>query len=142
MEIFLKFSDNQQQINSSNHRRLKIMIESTLFTKIINKEIPSDTIYQDEYVTVFRDINPQAPTHALIVTNKPIPSVTEVEAEDEMALGRMLITARKIAESEGISDSGYRLIINCGADGHQEVPHIHMHLLGGRDLGRMVSQQS
>jgi histidine triad (HIT) family protein len=138
----LKFSDNQQQINSSNHRRLKIMIESTLFTKIINKEIPSDTIYQDEYVTVFRDINPQAPTHALIVTNKPIPSVTEVEAEDEMALGRMLITARKIAESEGISDSGYRLIINCGADGHQEVPHIHMHLLGGRDLGRMVSQQS
>jgi histidine triad (HIT) family protein len=142
LEIFLKFSDNQQQINSSNHRRLKIMIESTLFTKIINKEIPSDTIYQDEYVTVFRDINPQAPTHALIVTNKPIPSVTEVEAEDEMALGRMLITARKIAESEGISDSGYRLIINCGADGHQEVPHIHMHLLGGRDLGRMVSQQS
>ena len=113
------------------------MSEPTLFTRIINKEIPSDTIYHDEYVTVFRDISPQAPTHVLIVTNKPIPSTNDVEAEDEAALGRMLTVARKIAEQEGVAESGYRLLINCGRDGHQEVPHIHMHLLGGKRLRGM-----
>ena len=113
---------------------------ATLFTKIINKEIPSDMLYQDDLVTVFRDINPQAPTHVLIVPNKPIPSTNEVEAEDELALGRMLTVARRIAEQEGVAKNGYRLLINCGEHGHQEVPHIHMHLVGGRDLGRMISR--
>lgn len=116
------------------------MSTETLFTKIIHKEIPSDMLYQDELVTAFRDISPQAPTHVLIVPNKPIPSSNDVEPGDELALGRMMTVARKLAEQEGIDESGFRLLINCGRDGHQEVPHLHMHLVGGRDLGRMIQR--
>jgi len=114
------------------------MSEETLFSKIIKKEIPSDTVYQDDTVTAFRDISPRAPTHVLIVPNKIIPSSADVEPEDESVLGHMMIVARKIAEDEGIAESGFRLIINCGPDGRQEVPHLHMHLMGGRDMGGMV----
>lgn len=116
------------------------MAEDTLFSKIIKKEIPSDTVYQDELVTAFRDINPAAPTHILIVPNKIIPSSNDVEDADELTLGRMMTVAKKLAIEEGIATSGYRLIINCGEDGRQEVPHLHMHLIGGRDLGRMLSK--
>lgn len=111
------------------------MPEETLFSKIIQGEIPADIVFQDELVTAFRDINPAAPTHILIVTNKIIPTAADVLPEDEMALGRLFTVARKLAEEEGISDSGYRLLVNCKDDGHQEVMHLHMHLLGGRDLG-------
>ncbi len=116
------------------------MSEETLFSKIIRKEIPADILYQDELVTVFRDINPQTPVHALIVPNRLIPTMNDVVADDELVLGRMMTVAKKIAKKEGIADSGYRLLVNCGPDGHQEVMHIHMHLLGGRDLGRMVGK--
>lgn len=116
------------------------MIEETIFSKIIRHEIPSDMLYQDELVTAFRDINPQSPTHILIVPNRHIPTVNDVSDEDEAAMGRMLTVARQLARDEGISDSGYRLIINCGLHGRQEVPHIHMHLLGGRDVGPMLSK--
>jgi histidine triad (HIT) family protein len=115
------------------------MSDETLFTKIINKQLPSDMVFQDDTVTAFRDIHPRTPSHILIVPNKPIPGSNDVSAEDETVLGHMMIVAAKIAASEGIADSGYRLIINCGPDGHQEVPHLHMHMLGGRDLGRMVN---
>ena len=111
---------------------------STIFAKIIAGEIPGDIVYQDELVTAFRDINPQAPTHILIVTNKIIPTVNDIVAEDEAALGRMLHVAKKLAAQEGIDEDGYRLIINCNAHGGQEVFHLHMHLLGGRPLGRML----
>ncbi|KAA3628846.1 MAG: HIT domain-containing protein [Proteobacteria bacterium] len=114
------------------------MPEETLFSKIIRKEIPSDMLYQDDLVTAFRDINPQAPVHVLIVPNRLIPTMNDVDASDDRVLGRMMTVARKIAADEGIAESGYRLLINCGPDGHQEVMHIHLHLLGGRDLGRMV----
>lgn len=117
------------------------MATETLFTKIINKELPSDMVYQDDLVTAFRDINPVAPTHILIVPNEPVPSSAQVEPEHEAALGRMQTVARQLAEQEGISETGFRLIINCGEHGHQEVPHLHMHLIGGGDLGRMLSKK-
>ena len=112
--------------------------EETLFSKIISGEIPSDTLYKDELVTAFRDISPAMPTHVLIVPNKWIPTMDHVESGDELALGRMLTVAAKIARDEGISDDGYRLIINCKEHGHQEVMHIHMHLLGGERVGPML----
>lgn len=114
-------------------------IEETLFSKIIRKELPSEMLYQDELVTAFRDISPRLPTHVLIVPNKHIPTVDHVTEEDEAALGRMLTVARKIARQEGIHETGYRLIINCGEHGRQEVHHIHMHLLGGDDTGPMLA---
>ena len=115
------------------------MAEETIFSKIIRKEIPADIVYQDDSVTAFRDINAQAPTHILIIPNYLIPTTDDISAEDEQVLGHMLVVASNIARQEGIADDGYRLIINCGEDGGQEVYHLHMHLLGGRKLGRMLA---
>lgn len=114
------------------------MAEETIFSKIIRKEIPSDILYQDELVTAFRDINPRAPSHILIIPNKLIPTVNDVEAEDELALGRLFTVAKKIAQQEGIAEDGYRLLVNCNTHGGQEVYHIHMHLVGGRPLGPLL----
>ncbi|WP_021022826.1 purine nucleoside phosphoramidase [Salinivibrio costicola] len=114
------------------------MAEETIFSKIIRKEIPADVVYQDELVTAFRDINPRAPVHVLIVPNKLIPTTNDVGPDDELALGRMITVAKKIAADEGVAENGYRLIMNCNQHGGQEVYHIHMHLVGGRALGPMV----
>jgi histidine triad (HIT) family protein len=114
------------------------MVEETIFSKIIRREIPTDILYQDELVTAFRDINPRAPSHILIVPNKLIPTTNDIEAEDEMALGRLFTVAKKLANQEGIATDGYRLIVNCNTHGGQEVYHIHMHLLGGRPLGPLL----
>lgn len=111
----------------------------TIFAKIIRGEIPGDIVYQDDLVTAFRDIEPQAPTHILIVPNKVIPTVNDLKEEDEAAAGRLFTVARKLAKREGIAQDGYRLIINCNEHGGQEVFHLHMHLLGGRPLGGMLS---
>ena len=118
------------------------MTEETLFSKIIDKKLPAELVYQDDLVTAFRDINPAAPTHILIVPNRIIPTVDDIQDDDELAMGRMLRVARDLAREEGIANDGYRLIINCREHGRQEVPHLHMHLLGGRDLGRMVERLS
>ena len=118
------------------------MTEETIFSKIIRKELPSDMVYQDELVTAFRDITPRRPTHVLIIPNKHIPTVDDVTEEDEAVLGRMMTVAKKIARDEGIAESGYRLIINCREHGRQEVLHIHMHLLGGADVGPMIARDS
>ena len=115
------------------------MAEETIFSKIIRKEIPADIVYQDDLVTAFRDINPRAPTHILIIPNSLIPTVDDVTSADEQVLGRLFTAASKIAREEGIAEDGYRLIINCRQHGGQEVYHLHMHLLGGRPLGRMVA---
>ena len=115
------------------------MTEKTLFSKIIEREIPAYIIFQDERVTAFRDINPQAPTHILIVPNKVIPTVNDVSPDDEGTLGHLFVVAKKLAKNEGIAEDGYRLLINCGAHGNQEVFHLHMHLVGGKPLGRMLS---
>ncbi len=114
------------------------MSEETIFSKIIRKEIPADIVYQDDLVTAFRDINPQAPTHVLIIPNKLIPTAADVVDDDEPTLGRLFTVARKIAQQEGIASDGYRLIVNVKDHGHQEVMHLHMHLFGGRPLGRML----
>ncbi|KLN66405.1 MULTISPECIES: purine nucleoside phosphoramidase [Vibrio] len=114
------------------------MAEETIFSKIIRKEIPADIVYQDDLVTAFRDINPRAPSHILIIPNQLIPTVNDIEKEDEIVMGRMFTVARKLAKEEGIDEDGYRLIMNCNSHGGQEVYHIHMHLLGGRPLGPML----
>ena len=111
------------------------MAAETIFSKIIRRETPAEILYQDELVTAFRDIRPQAPVHVLIVPNKVIPTANDVTAQDEAALGRMFTVAAKIAAQEGIAGSGYRLMVNCNRDGGQEVYHLHMHILGGRRLG-------
>lgn len=107
----------------------------SIFSKIISHEVPADILYQDEQVTAFKDINPKAPIHILIVTNKEIESIAKSTDEDEQLLGHLFTIARKIARDLGIGDKGYRLIVNVGNDGGQEVPHIHMHLLGGAKVG-------
>lgn len=111
------------------------MSEQSIFTKIIQGEIEAKIVYKDDLVTAFYDIAPKAKHHILIVTNKQIPSVNEIQLEDEQALGRLFTAAKKIAQDLGIAPQGYRLIVNVGAHGGQEVPHIHMHLLGGEKLG-------
>ncbi|MEZ4591023.1 MAG: histidine triad nucleotide-binding protein [Chloroflexota bacterium] len=111
---------------------------STIFSKIIAGEIPANIVYQDELVTAFRDINPQAPTHILIVPNKEIATVNDLTEADEQVAGRLLLVAKKLAAEEGIAEDGYRLMINCNANGGQEVFHLHLHLLGGRPLGPML----
>ena len=116
------------------------MYQETIFSKIIRKEIPSTLLYQDDLVTAFRDISPKAPTHILIIPNKLIPTVNQVEPEDEIALGRLFTVARKLAEQEGIAEDGYRLMVNCNRHGGQEVYHLHMHLLGGKPLGGLLAE--
>ena len=115
------------------------MAQDTLFSRIVRREIPAQILHQDELVTAFRDIDPKAPTHVLIVPNEPIPSAADVRPEDEPALGRLFTVARRIAEQEGIAEDGFRLIVNCRAHGGQEVDHLHVHLVGGRPLGRMLA---
>ncbi|MCO6550208.1 MAG: HIT domain-containing protein [Gilliamella sp.] len=114
------------------------MVQETIFSKIIRKEIPADIVFQDDKVTAFRDISPQAPTHILIIPNKLIPTVNDIKEEDETIIGHMMVVAAKIAKQEGIDESGYRLIMNCNKDAGQEVFHLHMHLLGGKNLGRLI----
>jgi len=114
------------------------MAEETIFSKIIRQEIPTPLLYQDDLVTAFRDITPQASTHILIIPNKLIPTINDVNEEDELALGRMITVAKKLAKEEGIDENGYRLIMNCNEHGGQEVYHIHMHLVGGQALGKML----
>ena len=114
------------------------MAAETIFSKIIRKEIPADIVYQDDLVTAFRDIAPQAPTHILIIPNKIIPTVNDVTAEDEQVLGHLFFIAAKIAKEQGIAEDGYRLVVNCNKHGGQEVFHLHMHLVGGKQLGKML----
>lgn len=111
---------------------------TTIFSKIIAGEIPADIVYKDERVTAFKDIQPAAPIHILIIPNKEIPTVDDVTEEDEAVLGHLFIVARKIARELGIAESGYRLLVNCKGDAGQEVFHLHMHLLGGRNLGGIL----
>lgn len=114
--------------------------DDNIFAKIVSGEFPADVVYQDDMVTAFRDIAPQAPTHVLVVPNKAIPTAADATDDDEALLGRMVRTAAKIAEAEGIAEDGYRLLINCRSHGGQEVPHLHLHLLGGHPLGPMLAR--
>jgi histidine triad (HIT) family protein len=105
-----------------------------IFCKILAGEIPSEQVYKDEQVTAFRDLHPVAPTHVLIIPNKHIASVNDLTGEDETLIGHLFTTAKKIAVDEGISESGYRLIINTGPDSGQVIFHLHLHLIGGQRM--------
>ena len=109
------------------------MADKTLFQKIADGEIPSDMVYQDELCIAFRDIQPQAPVHILVVPRKPIPSLDDLTEADAFIVGHLFLCARRIAADEGLSQ-GYRTVFNCGEHGQQTVPHLHLHLIGGRQL--------
>ena len=113
-----------------------------LFCRIIAGEIPSERVMETDDFVAFRDIDPSAPVHVLVVPRKHIATVNDVSEDDDTLVGRMIRAATKIAEQEGIAESGYRLIFNCNRDGGQEVFHIHLHLVGGRRLGPMVAPKS
>jgi histidine triad (HIT) family protein len=111
---------------------------TNVFERIISGELPGDIVHRDERVTAFRDVRPRAPVHILIVPNKVIPTVDDIGDDDECLIGHLVSVARDLARREGIAESGYRLVINCRQHGGQEVFHLHLHLLGGRPLGRMA----
>ena len=106
----------------------------TLFEKIIARQIPARIVYEDEMVLAFRDINPGAPTHILVIPKKPISRIAEAIPDDHQVLGHMLLKAAAIAENEGLKETGYRLVINNGPDAGESVPHLHLHILGGRAM--------
>ena len=105
---------------------------STIFDKIINKEIPSDIIFENDRILAFKVINPQSPIHILIIPKKQIATVNDIDTSDINLVGELIYTAKQISKDMGFSDSGYRLTINCGDDGCQTVNHLHLHLLAGR----------
>ena len=110
------------------------MAEECIFCRIAAGEVPANIIYQDEDFLAFRDILPRAPTHVLIIPKTHITSVAELTEEQQELVGRLIIIAKNLAEKEGIAKKGYRLVINCGPEGGQIVPHLHLHLIGGRKL--------
>ncbi|BAZ29976.1 HIT family protein [Cylindrospermum sp. NIES-4074] len=105
----------------------------TIFSKIIRREIPADIVYEDDLALAFRDVNPQAPVHILVIPKKPIPQLAEANGDDGVLLGHLLLVAKQVAEKAGLTN-GYRLVINNGADAGQTVYHLHLHILGGRQL--------
>ncbi|HMP81292.1 MAG TPA: histidine triad nucleotide-binding protein [Verrucomicrobiota bacterium] len=106
----------------------------TLFEKIIARELPATVVYEDDVVMAFRDINPQAPTHILIIPKKPIPRIAEAKPEDSQILGHLMLKAAEVAETLGLKKGGYRLVFNNGPDAGEAVPHLHCHILGGRHM--------
>ena len=109
-------------------------MENCIFCKIINGEIPSQKVYEDDKIFAFKDINPEAPVHILIIPKKHIESLNDLKEEDKDIISHIFIKVKEIGNKLGISESGYRVVNNCGVDGGQTVSHIHFHLLGGRSL--------
>lgn len=109
-----------------------------LFCKIVNKEIPSEIVYEDKEVLAFKDIHPAAPVHILVIPKKHIASVIELEENDELLIGKIYTVINKIAKQEGFAENGFRIIVNCGKDGGQEVGHLHFHILAGKKLGAKI----
>ena len=109
-----------------------------LFCRIVNKEISSQIVYEDEEIMAFKDIHPAAPIHILVIPKKHISSVVDLSIEDELLIGKIYTTINKIAKELGFSENGFRVIVNCGKDGGQEVGHIHFHLLAGKKLGAKI----
>lgn len=113
-------------------------MEECLFCKIIKGEVPSTKVYEDDDVYAFKDINPEAPIHILVVPKKHIESVNEIKAEDEELIGKIFLAIGKIAKEQGISEDGYRVVSNCGKNAGQTVMHLHFHILGGKELGTKI----
>jgi histidine triad (HIT) family protein len=106
----------------------------TLFEKIAAREIPAKVVFEDDEILAFHDVNPQAPVHALVIPKRVIPRIAEAQASDAALLGRLLLTAKQVASDLGLSENGYRLVINNGRNGGETVPHLHVHVLGGRPM--------
>ena len=121
-------------------KKAKKIANGSVFTKIINRELPADIVYEDDEIIAFVPIREQAPVHLLIVPKKEIYTIYDASEEDVLVLGRMLLVAKQLAKEKGISESGYRLAMNINEDAGQSVFHLHMHLLGGKTLGPMVTQ--
>ena len=113
-------------------------MEDCLFCKIIKGEIPSNKVYEDEEILAFKDINPVAPIHILVISKKHIGSLAHMEKEDEIIVGKIYGVINKIAEEQGFKENGYRVIVNCGKDAGQEVMHLHFHLLAGKKFGEKI----
>lgn len=109
-------------------------MEKTLFQKIADKEIPADLVYEDELCVAFRDISPAAPVHVLLVPRKPIPSIEAAQAEDAELLAHLMLKVGEIARAEGLAEGGFRTVLNTGENGGQTVPHLHIHIIGGRSM--------
>jgi histidine triad (HIT) family protein len=109
----------------------------TIFSKIINREIPADIVYEDDDILAFRDIAPQAPVHILVIPKVQIATTNDIQPAQAELIGNMVLAAQKIARQEGIAEDGYRLVMNCNQHGRQVVYHIHLHLMGGHQLGRL-----
>lgn len=105
----------------------------TIFSKIIRKEIPAEIVYEDNLAIAFKDVNPQAPIHILVIPKQPIAQLSDAESTDHALMGHLLLTAKRVADSAGLTD-GYRVVINTGLDGGQTVNHLHLHILGGRQM--------
>jgi histidine triad (HIT) family protein len=109
-------------------------MSDTIFTKIINREIPAEILYEDDDVLAFSDVSPQAPVHFLVIPKLPIETINDIQADQAELIGKMVLTAQKLVKEQGVAEGGYRLVMNCNEDGGQTVFHIHMHVLGGRAL--------
>ena len=109
-------------------------MSDTIFSQIIDREIPADIVYETERVLAFRDINPQAPVHILVIPKQPIPTINDLTPNDAELVGELLLAAQQIAADQGVAESGYRIVMNCNKDGGQLVFHLHLHLLAGRPL--------
>jgi histidine triad (HIT) family protein len=110
-------------------------MSETIFSKIINRELPADIVYEDDDILAFRDINPQAPVHILVIPKVEISTTNDIQPAQAELIGKMVLSAQKIARQEGIAKDGYRLVMNCNQHGGQVVYHIHIHLIGGHQLG-------
>ena len=108
-------------------------MSETIFSKIIRREIPADIVYEDDLALAFRDISPQAPVHILVIPKKPLPQLVNAESDDHALMGHLLLTVKRVAKQEGL-ENGYRVVINNGSDGGQTVDHLHLHILGGRQM--------
>ena len=107
-------------------------MSDTLFSKIINREIPADILYEDDDVLAFSDVSPQAPVHFLVIPKLPIATINDIQTNQAELIGKMVLTAQQLAKQKGIAEEGYRLVMNCNENGGQTVFHIHLHVLGGR----------
>jgi len=131
MQLWSKFANGPRTAALHYSRPMP----ETIFSQIIRKEVPADIVHEDDLCLSFRDTNPQAPVHILIIPKSPITGLATVKSENHGLLGHLLLIAKKIATDEGIGESGYRLIINSGPDGGQTIDHLHVHLIGGARLG-------
>ncbi len=115
-------------------------MEDCIFCKIIKKEIPSKIVYESDEIMAFRDVNPVAPVHILVIPKKHLSSLLDLNEEDEKLVGKIYTVINKIAKQEGIDEKGFRVVVNCGEDGGQEVKHLHFHLIGGKKLGVKIAE--